>query len=85
MLLARQAGFLISRSPYWIESSYINNLLDPIGAGIVHLSIAPPFPPLAHFPAEVAWKGPFQHLNPTSVEIYTFGRHMRTIRKQNLS
>jgi len=81
-------GHFVSRSPYWIGSpdkSYTNNLLDTIGAGIVHLSVAPLFSPLAHFHAEVGWKSPFQHLNPPSVEIYTFGRGMYTIRKSILS
>jgi len=39
----------------------------------------------AHFPAAVGWKRPFQHLNPTSVDIYTFDRSAHAISKQNLT
>lgn len=39
----------------------------------------PAFSSHAYSPAAVGWKRPFQHLNPTSVDIYTFGRGVHAI------
>lgn len=60
-------------------------LPDTVGARIASPSDMRLLLTSCSFPAGVGWKSPFQHLNPTSVEIYTFGHRIRAISRPSLS
>jgi len=61
--------------------SYIGPKSDTADARTIHRSAGLPalLSCLCYFPAAVCWKGPSKHLNPTSVEIYAFGRRTLTM------